>query len=60
MIIKSFSVCGISVAIDGSEDSEIQIKDLEDYSIGSDDSAETDIYQLAFISLISIHIMVNI
>ncbi len=25
---KSFRVCGISVAIDGSEDSEIQIKDL--------------------------------
>lgn len=41
MIIHSFRVCGIAVAIDGSADSEIHIKDLEDYSIGSDESSDS-------------------
>ena len=41
LIINSFKVCGISVAIDGSEDSKISIKDLEDYTVGSDDSSDS-------------------
>ena len=34
-------MCGISVAIDGSEDSKISIKGLEDYTVGSDDSSDS-------------------
>ena len=41
LIINLFKVCGISVAIDGSEDSKISIKDLEDYTVGSDDSSDS-------------------
>ena len=37
MIIRSFRKCGISVAIDGSEDSDININGLENYSVESDD-----------------------
>ena len=34
-------MCGISVAIDGSEDFKISIKGLEDYTVGSDDSSDS-------------------
>ena len=35
---QGFKKCGVSVAIiDGSEDNEINIKDLEDYEVESDD-----------------------
>ena len=37
MVIRGFWKCGISIAIDGSEDNEINIKDLENYEIESDD-----------------------
>ena len=37
MIIRSFKKCGISVAIDGSEDKEIIIEGLEDYTVGESD-----------------------
>ena len=42
MIIKSFRVCGISLAVDGSEDSDMWIKGLENYSVGSDESGSSD------------------
>ena len=35
-MIRGFNKCGVSVAIDGSEDNEIHIKDLEDYDVDSD------------------------
>ena len=38
MVIRSFRKCGISVAIDGSEDDDINIEGLAEYSVGSDDS----------------------
>jgi len=40
MVVRGFKkcgICGISVAIDGSEDNEIHIKDLEGYKVESDD-----------------------
>ena len=37
MVIRGFQKCGISIAIDGSEDDEINIKDLENYKVESDD-----------------------
>ena len=37
MVIRGFKKCGVSVAINGSEDNEINIKDLEDYEVESDD-----------------------
>ena len=37
MVIRGFKKCGVAVAIDGSEDNEIHIKDLEDYDVESDD-----------------------
>ena len=37
MVIRGFKKCGVSVAIDGSEDNELHIKDLKDYDIESDD-----------------------
>ena len=40
MVVSSFKKCGISVAIDGSEDSEIHIKGLEDYVVEGSDSVE--------------------
>ena len=42
MIIRSFKKCGISVAVDGSEDTEINIKGLEDYSVEEDDEELSD------------------
>ena len=44
MIVRSFEKCGISVPIDGSEDSTIKIEGLEDYTVGaeSDDKVADD------------------
>ena len=42
MVIRSFKKCGISVAIDGSEDTEINIADLEDYAVGDSEDKATD------------------
>lgn len=42
MIIRSFKKCGISVAIDGSEDEEINTEGLEDYTVGESDDEATD------------------
>ena len=39
MVVRSFRKCGISVAIDGSEDSDININGLENYSVESDDES---------------------
>lgn len=39
-IIRSFHKCGISLPIDGSEDSEININGVEDYEVGSGDTSE--------------------
>ena len=42
MVVRSFKKCGISVAIDGSKDSEIHINGLKDYvrSEGGDSEEE--------------------
>ena len=37
MVIRGFRKCGISVAIDSSEDDEINIKGLEGYQVESDE-----------------------
>jgi len=37
MVIRGFKKCAVSVTIDGSEDNEIHIKDLEDYDVKNDD-----------------------
>ena len=42
MIIRSFKKCGISVAIDGSEDDEINIESLDDYEVGESEEEATD------------------
>ena len=42
MVIRSFKKCGISVAIDGSEDTEININGIEDYEVGESDEEVTD------------------
>ena len=42
MIIRSFKKCGIYVAIDGSEDNEINTESLEDYAVGESDEEATD------------------
>ena len=42
MIICSFKKCGTSVAIDGSEDNEINIESLKDYVVGESDEEATD------------------
>ena len=42
MVIRSFKKCGISTAINGSEDDEINIAGLEDYHIGDDEVFEDD------------------
>lgn len=44
MIVRLFEKCGISVPIDGSEDSRINIEGLEDYTVGaeSDDEVADD------------------
>ena len=36
----SFKKCGITVTIDGSEDSSINLKDIEDYVVGEDSDEE--------------------
>lgn len=47
MIWRTFKKCGISVAIDGSEDSEINIRGMEGYSIDTDhESEEEDMFEL--------------
>ena len=38
MIIRGFRKCGISVAVDGSEDNDINIKGLEKYKVDRDDN----------------------
>ena len=40
MVVRSFKKCGISVAIEGSEDSEIHINGPEDYVVEGGDSEE--------------------
>ena len=42
MIIRSFKKTGIAVAIDGSEDSEINIKGLEGYAVDDRDEEDGD------------------
>ena len=44
MVIRSYRKCGIPVAIDGSEDDDINIEGLAEYSVRSDssDSEATD------------------
>ena len=42
-VIRTFRKCGISVAIDGSEDDEIRIRGLDEYQVERDDvESETD------------------
>ena len=40
MIVRAFRKCGISVPIDGSEDGDINVKDVDDYVVGSDSDEE--------------------
>ena len=40
VVVRSFKKCGISVAIDGSEDGEIHIDGLEDYVMEDSDSED--------------------
>ena len=42
MIRRSFKKCGISVAIDGSEDNDINIEGLEDYSVNDEELDDSD------------------
>ena len=42
MVIRLFKKCGISTAIDGSEDDEINFAGLQDYCIGDDEVLEDD------------------
>ena len=42
MVKRSFHKCGISVPIDGSKDTDINIKDLPDYSVGEMETTESD------------------
>ena len=41
-VIRSFRKCGISLPIDGSMDSEINIKGLESYTVGADVDIDID------------------
>ena len=41
LVYRSFRKCGISVAIDGSEDDDIHINDLDDYRVDSDESGDS-------------------
>ena len=43
MVIRSFRKCGISVAINGSEDSSININGLEKYCVESDDESGDEV-----------------
>ena len=38
MVIRAFRKCSISVAIDGSEDKDINIRGVEDYTVEMSDS----------------------
>ena len=38
MVTRGFKKCGVSIAIDGSEENEIHMKDLKDYDFESDDN----------------------
>ena len=40
MVARSFRKCGISVAIDGSENSEIHIEGIDDYAIEDEEDEE--------------------
>ena len=40
MVIRAFKKCGISVAIDGSEDEEININNVEDYKVENSDEID--------------------
>jgi len=40
MVIRAFKKCGISVAIDGSEDEEININNVEDYKVEKSDEID--------------------
>ena len=42
MVIRNFKKCGISVADDGSEDSEIHLEGLEDYQISNEDCGDDE------------------
>ena len=42
MAIRSFRKCGISVAMDGSEDEAINIHGVDDYKVESSDSADEE------------------
>ena len=42
MVIRAFKKCGISVAIDSSEDEEININNIEDYEVESSDEDPFD------------------
>ena len=42
MIIRSFKKCGISIPVDGSENSQVHIHCLKDYAIKDDGSKYTD------------------
>lgn len=42
IVVRSFKKCGISIASDGSEDFEINLKGIEDYRIDSDTDQDTD------------------
>ena len=42
MIIHSFRKCGISIAVDGSEDEVINITGVDDYTVGSIGSSSSD------------------
>ena len=41
-IIRSFRKCGITIALDGSEDNDINIRGLEDYTVGVQSSESGD------------------
>ena len=42
MTVRSFRKCGISVAVDGSEDFEINLEGIEDYEVGEPDSCDVE------------------
>ena len=42
MANRSFGKCGIAMAVDGSENSEINISELEEYAVDEDDDEYTD------------------
>ena len=41
-IVRSFRKCGISLPTDGSEDSEINIKGVDDYFVGEESDVVTE------------------